>query len=602
MSGRMEIVEWADVSGTGFSPQGRSSGGASPAHWAAAEAMLHEDLGQPPEGIRRTGGHPIWTLRRVPLGDRRTWCFVVQGRRGPFGVAGTSRFGFAPPGMDAYESWETGMAEVAGPHEPPSEDPPTGLLSVVLGGVLLRRPVIPIGTSPADTAWVIQRILGVLPERDARLFSWSTCLLQPPGPATSRVVSGRWPAEFNGWEPELGRAVKQVFAGGPVTKEHVAQFLDDRAAEAGFDDLVDVAAHGRCLPQRRRGDVSLHELILQFRYSPQPVRQEEVPGMLHARQGRIALRDNHRSLVREWARDNPAAAVRHLRAESDPVLGRELTLGLVQAQDGSPENLLGLPTAGKPGSADWLRRLAELLTDACDPDDLLRHAERWRERERPWASYPDLFAARGWLKSLGLTVDDAPGLFPVRKDLIIEELNRHHRITPAALEELHLVRRPVELIEEIAPELRALPPQEAEALIQALSKRTTDRRSARRLQGLKTRLTGVPEPVRPATPKRRRYNPLALILVGAATLVAVLVLLILAPSTGDRSELGRTGPSETDGHSDQGPYRLPAIDEHPEQRRYRLPAIDGHSEPGRSGQRRHGPPGTGAGRPMPGQS
>src|SRR6188508_2307425 len=96
--GSMVMVQWADLTGGGFSRH--ETGPAVPReYWSTAERLLQGDLSQPPERIRATTGHPVWTLRLVPVGGQPVWCFVVQGRRGAYGIAGSCRFAFAPPGM-----------------------------------------------------------------------------------------------------------------------------------------------------------------------------------------------------------------------------------------------------------------------------------------------------------------------------------------------------------------------------------------------------------------------------------------------------------------------------------------------------------------------
>ncbi|MFI1993651.1 hypothetical protein [Actinoplanes sp. NPDC020271] len=530
MNPRLIRVEWADVSGTGFSPQHRDGEEIPPEYWAAAEALLHDDLSQPPEGLRRTGEHPVWTLRRVVVGNARTWCFVVQGRRGPFGVAGACRFGFAPPGMDAYESWKCGVEQVAEPAAPPAEEPPTGILNVVLGGVLLGQRIIPIGRPPADAAWVIRRALSIVPEAEARRWSWSTCLLQPPGAGSPRVVAGRWPADFHEWEPDLGRAVRQTFAGGAVTGRQVAEYLADPAAEKSFEQLVDRAAQGRPHPGRRRGDLSLLELVRQGTGSAPPVRQEEALDMLDTRHGREELARNHRDKVRRIGRDQPAQARRILLTiRIEPVLEHELLAGLIQAQDRTEENPLGLPTGRDPGEADWLRRLAELFRQAYRPEERAGHALRWWQTRRPWKTPMDLVAARDWLLAAGLLVPDAPELFPIRTQVIVGELRRHHRVTAAAREELLHVRRPAELMRVIMEEVPPLPVETSEDLIRTLT--GTDRKAAAELRILVNRASEPP--VTADAGGWSRKNTLMIAAIAVVTLAAMIVILILAPGRTD---------------------------------------------------------------------
>ncbi|WP_430785900.1 hypothetical protein [Actinoplanes sp. G11-F43] len=212
MTDEMVVVQWTDADGLGFSRKGQ--GGAE--YWTAAERLLNTDLAQPPGPILDTGGHPVWTLRHVPVGRRTTWCFVVQGRRGEagLGVAGTCRFAFAPDGMDAAGAWRsgitaTGMTAVA--HGVPAREI-SARVREVLRALDSRYERIAIDLEPAGAAAVIAGVLGSVPEAEARARSWSTCtLLLAPGRARQPAVSGAWPEQFRAWAPQLAATVAASF-------------------------------------------------------------------------------------------------------------------------------------------------------------------------------------------------------------------------------------------------------------------------------------------------------------------------------------------------------------------------------------------------------
>ncbi len=157
----MIIVSYADISATGFSRQEDRQLPAPRAFWQAAEALLLSDVVQPPESIRSTVGEPVWSLRLVTVAGQAYWCFAVQGRGGPFGVAGTCRFGFVrADDTHPVDAWALGSSELTSA-DPPLRAPDAGAVAAaypaVIAAVLLGRHVVEIPLGPVEAAALIPR-------------------------------------------------------------------------------------------------------------------------------------------------------------------------------------------------------------------------------------------------------------------------------------------------------------------------------------------------------------------------------------------------------------------------------------------------------------
>jgi hypothetical protein len=497
MTTGMIMVQWADLTGRGFSPH--EVGPTAPReYWAAAERLLQADLSQPPEGIRSTVGHPIWTLRRVQVQSRWRWCFVVQGRRGPFGVAGTCRFAFATDDLSAWQAWTAGSEIAAGDQGLPSVPHDAGwferTVMQVLGGVVVRQPAIPVAGGPAEAAALIPAALKVLPERQSRAWSWSTCMLQRPDSPELRVVSGAWPDEFRRSEPNRAESIDHWFRRGPVTEEEVKARLTRADVRRGFEDLVHLASTGkRPEPELLRGDHSLDEMLIELGHANHVPTWPDVPSMLETPGGVRRLSAHHRPLVRQWAGHDPATAVARLRADFTAPLAEDVLVGVVGAQDDTSENLLGLPTAAAPELTDWHDHLAALLQSCYrQPGALREHTRQWITPGAVLGNDRDLAAARPWLLRLGLTPRDDPEHFPPSQDIVIDELNGHRAYTARAAEELALARRPLALLDSLAKELQPLPAHTVATVLWMSATRDPGRppdSEARLLQPLTTALT-----------------------------------------------------------------------------------------------------------------
>jgi hypothetical protein len=462
MTNAMIMVQWADLTGRGFSPH--EEGPAAPReYWGAAERLLQADLSQPPEGIRSTVGHPVWTLRRVLVQGRWLWCFVVQGRRGPFGVAGTCRFAFATEGMTALEAWTAGTEIAAGDQRAPAVpyDAERFQLAVMqlLGGIVTKQPAIPVDGDPAQTATIIQAALKVLPERELRAWSWSTCMLQRPDSPDLRVVSGGWPDDFRREEPHRADGIDQLFRRGPVTEADIKNRLKRTEVLRGFEFLVHYAATGqRPDPELLRGDHPLEEMLVELGHANFVPSWTDVPSMLETPGGRRRLAKEHVLLVKQWALNTPTEAVGWLQEELSGPLEDALLAGAVAAQSGTPDNILDLPTAARPEPTAWHKRLATLLVHAYpQPKQLRAVTYRWIGPSGLLGSFPDRIAARAFLLSLGLTMRDDSEYFPPDPHTVVAELNTHHECTAAVTEEVLRAERPLRFLNSLSERLEPLP-------------------------------------------------------------------------------------------------------------------------------------------------
>ncbi|RSM42153.1 hypothetical protein DMB66_55180 [Actinoplanes sp. ATCC 53533] len=470
MTNGMIMVQWADLTGRGFSPH--DVGPTAPReYWAAAERLLQADLSQPPEGIRSTAGHPIWTLRRVHVQGRWLWCFVVQGRRGPFGVAGTCRFAFAAENMSALEAWTAGVEIAAGDQKVPAipydADRFQHVVMQLLGGIVTKQAAIPVDGDPAQTATIIPAALKVLPERELRSWSWSTCMLQRPDSAELRVVSGGWPDDFRREEPHRADTIDQWFRGGPVSEEQIKNRLGRDAVRRGFEFLVHYASTGkRPDPELLRGGHTLDEMLVELGHANHVPEWHDVPSMLETPGGRRRLAEGHLPLVTQWAAREPAEAVCRLREELGAPLAEALLTGVVDAQDGTPDNLLGLPTASRPELTAWHDRLATLLLSAYpQPKRLRAVTEQWISRSGVLGGSTDRVAARPWLQSLGLTTQHDSEYFPPDARIVVSELNTHLVYTQAAHDEVLLTTKPLRFLGTLTKELHPLPSQAVGTLL-----------------------------------------------------------------------------------------------------------------------------------------
>ncbi|MFI6227919.1 hypothetical protein ACIBCR_11460 [Micromonospora echinospora] len=442
----MIVVQYADISAAGFSPQEDSSRRAPRAFWRAAEDLLLSDVVQPPESIRSTVGQPVWSLRPVTVDGVAHWCFAVQGRGGPFGVAGTCRFGFlAADAVHPADAWAQGRDELTA-GDPPARAPDAGAVAAayrtVLTAVLQGRQVVEIPLDAVDAAALIPNVLAALPPGRTRRWSWSTCLLQRPELGSKRVAAGRLPETMAANAPNLARNLERLFA--------VSRDADDAlrfanaAQEFGFDWLVRSTTSGRRLDaELQTVEVNAPQLLERIAARHKDLTLADVPGLLADAAQRPRLL-TVLDLLRRWSKSNVSQALRHVQDNPGSEVRRHVFDALVEVQDGRPDrNVLGLPTASRP-YAGWHGELADLLDHHFDADRLAI-ADFARGLSHPGGVYADLAdrrAARKLWLDLGVGHDLAPDaiLFEASADFVVRELAGQRRIPDVVLDEIGWLR------------------------------------------------------------------------------------------------------------------------------------------------------------------
>lgn len=478
---QLVVVRWADLQGTGFSRQDPRS--APQAFWAAGERLLRTDLSQPPEAVRTTLPHPVWTLRHLEVDGRGHWCFAVQGRRGPFGVAGGCRFGFVPDDVLPAQAWELGRAQVA-EQEPDPAAPAPELVEGVLAGICLGRPRLPVGHDPAAAAAVIAAVLRVVPGPVARRWSWSTCLLFRPEPADRWVVAGLWPPEFERWDPVLAARTAQLFRTPAPTPAELLQEPDGEQLVRHLPGLVRYARAGIELDpelSHTAGDmrevldhVARHELPLTVHDLPAALSWPNGPRKLHA----------DLAVLRDWVDADWPAARAALATQHDQVIVAALFDALLDLQFATAENVLGLPTPAEPADPAWAARLAELIRDVYPQTrDRAHLIERYAAPGGPLEDVDDLRALHEWLRDdLALPLRSHGRLYPARPGAVVALINAERALTRAAEGELRRCPDRLQVVLEGAAHLAALSPDNAADLVDALAPRKNGQGEARRDQ------------------------------------------------------------------------------------------------------------------------
>lgn len=472
MNEQMVMVQWADLTGGGFR---RHEVGAPAAreYWAAAEQLLQSDLSQPPEGIRSTVGHPVWTLRRVAVRGRSTWCFIVQGRRGPFGVAGSCRFAFAPEQMPALEAWRAGRAVAAADYEPiaglPATDDDLGttfadVLGDVLGALVVGRPAVPVDVPPELAAVLIPRVIAQLPETVAQAWSWSTCTLKRP--EVRRLVSGRWPDDFRLTDPARAGAIDQIFRNGIPSRQEVKQLLASEEATTGLEWLVDYALKARRPRPELLAYGDLNRMVVDLGQEKRPPDVRQVPLRLTDKHGRRTLHQ-HPHLVRQWAAEHPRDAQQRIgTVEDDPALYRQIVYGLVEAQSSTADNVMELPDNDAPGLTKWAETLADELKDAYPRKELRAMLLGWTKPGHVYADLNDRAAARDWFHRMGFTPDHEPLLFEPRPQWVAATVNQQHgTMSPPVSWEIQSADHPLSFVESLADQLAPMRARDAAELI-----------------------------------------------------------------------------------------------------------------------------------------
>ncbi|AGZ41546.1 hypothetical protein [Actinoplanes friuliensis] len=479
----MIVVRWADLAGTGFSRHEPKS--APPAYWAVAERLLRSDLSQPPEAFLTTIPHPIWTLRHLDVEGRGHWCFAVQGRKGPFGVAGGCRFGFVPDEVLPAEAWELGREQVAPEDSAVAPQAPSDLIEGVLGGVCRRQSRLPVGNDPATAAAVIGAALRVVPTRIARQWTWSTCLLFRPEAADRWVIAGLWPPEFEHSDRVMAGRMAQHFRTPAPRPSDLHHEQDGELLARCLPDLARYAQAGIALdPALLLTAEDMRPVLDHVARNELPITVHDLPAAFFWPNGLKRLRDDPR-VLHEWVELDWRAARRGLTIQNDPKVRTELFEALLELQDTTSENVLGFPTPSEPPDpvlADLLA--AMLLKGARQAKDRARYLEELTEPGGPLADVRDLRALHTWFQEkLSLSPRTFGRLYPPRPDAVVAMINEAGTLTEDAKAELKRSEDRLQIVSEAASRLTAMDAGEAAHLIDFLvPKRRPELSAARRDQ------------------------------------------------------------------------------------------------------------------------
>lgn len=411
------LVEYADRTGRGFSllDQARRRTEVAALQEVAA-GLVRSTVEQPKVD---TGSHPVHGLLQVTSGGRAYWCFHVQGRRGPFGAAGTCQFVFGDattwsPG----ELWAWGSQHCLGglvrADATPRKVPSGGSVAVadgVLRDLAEGRMRIALDRDPQGVAALLTGLLPTLPRDVVARYWWRTCLLERPTTTNQPIVAGGWPDDLRALQARHAELVdawleRHVLPGvAPVT-----------LTKARENALVWLAKHVAGSSPRIRPDVEVRDMggLLDWIGTTElPIEVEQVAGYLsqpHLNQPLAASAD----VVAQWGRDHPQQARTHLveKTGTDEIQ-KALLAGMWKAAAEDGCNELCIPPTPEPVTG-WRHRLATAIRMR-HPDDPAAIADDLAALRRAGValvSHADLVAARNWLCSLDLTPETHPQFFP----------------------------------------------------------------------------------------------------------------------------------------------------------------------------------------------
>lgn len=421
---KLTIVEFADVSGTGFDRQPDPAQPVDREYWACAQKLLARDVVQPPELIKATRGHPVWGMRRTLVGGQRMWCFWIQGRGGEFGPAGTCRFGFSDTAEHPVLVWRAGVEQVARQPLEQAKPEDAEALFQVIGSIGIGSKRIPIPGTPAQAARVIGGVLGVLPPAEIEERVWATCLLQPLD--DQAVVAAPLPEAIAvaQYVKRIDRTLGSTMGGGMdlvVTQLQTLLRVPDRVE--GVKRLAGHAMRGEFIYERLRSRPrTFVELLDCVNNELGDLTAPQVPGLLEDPAGRERLM-SARPLVEEWVDTDPDGALKKVRKLALQPLVEWIFAGLVEYQKGADREVIGWPTPPRAGEADelWPAKLGELLR-RCYPKptglvEFIKDLER-----RGVLSRGDLVRGRETLFAAGLKPKSARDLFPLTAEVIAASL------------------------------------------------------------------------------------------------------------------------------------------------------------------------------------
>jgi hypothetical protein len=476
----MHIVQYADLTGAGFSRHEVPGERVDHKFWRAAQALVQREVGQPPSTLRTTVKHPVWGLRRVQVEGEYWWCFSVQGRGGDrFGVAGTCRFGFSPDGARPVDVWRVGVDRVvAGDPQVPEvkADPNPDMkdaLAKVFAGLALDLPAVLIPGSPTDAATIIEHVLDLLPVAVVRTRTWSTCLLQRHDLQRAGLVAARWPPDFEQADTRLSTQINQGLPSKPSKSDDVAQQRGEEKAlavwllAAGGNGLRQLAAEedqpsvprnaavDRGGGPRQLGSATVMDAWLNRVYRKCGGITEANVGaqvMVPAQHDRL-LRQ-HFDYIERWARTRPAEALQAVKDLADGKMRDVLFDLLVGGLHRTKTNTIGLPTAMQPVPSRWCIDLANLLRRYVERKGLSVETFASDLRGSVLKSGADFYAARMLWSRLGYEPRDDD--YVVRS--IVDEIARTDRMSAEAHDALMGMRQPIQQLVDVARERPGVAP------------------------------------------------------------------------------------------------------------------------------------------------
>ncbi|MGD9525205.1 hypothetical protein [Pseudonocardia sp.] len=402
------LVEFADRVGLGFKLLNKARRSEVSILQDAAASLLSA-VGQPKLD---TGTLPVHGLMYVSVARRRYWCFHVQGRRGPFGAAGTCQFVFAdaaswPPG----ELWRWCVQRCAdGPFRAgvQQREAPSGGNSVLAQRVLRElttgRARISLAIDPETASALLTGLLQVLPLDVVARYWWRTCLLEPPTRSEQPVVAGRWPDVLRKRRGDQAKRVDEWLGSSSPSltpaQEKAMVWLADFVSEPTADFAT---------PSTVRGMGGLLDWLATEKLR---LTIDRVAGLLDADDpdGRLV---GDVPLVTLWAQRQPTAARMYLLAGSGGAdVQKALFEGLWTTAVTNHVDELHVPPA--KSTAEWRERLAAAMRARRNDDVAAIAGDLAQLQQVGLAPTTDegLAAARAWLMDLGLTAATHPEFFP----------------------------------------------------------------------------------------------------------------------------------------------------------------------------------------------
>lgn len=421
------LVEWGG--GSGFQPYTPPGEVPPPAAFVAATTkMINYPVVQPKESLGDPDRCPVWSLLATFVeGFGTYWCFTVQGRSGAFRRSGTCQFLFAPTQIHPAEVWRYATTLVApdgrlGPiqvrRQVPFQLPEPDELAAPLAALHAGHPLIAVDGEPLAVAGKIAALLAVLPTAEVHARVWSTFLLSEPVLNEHPVLSGHWPSSLAEKSDSARRVRRWLGEAAPVVEPL------GRREEQALGLLAGWGCANELLAPEHQSLPDLPALVAVLVREQLPIPPENVPELIHRDPGRLHS-DRGRQALRDWAQDEPKAAVAFL---SEKLVPAELvstvfdSLFAVHEAGGNP---MSFPPASAP--ARWQMELAEAVRSRFPTvQERLAFAERTLFAPgRPMTEPASRNAALPWLESIGLTMDD----FPPSVEIIAKALRLGRPIT-----------------------------------------------------------------------------------------------------------------------------------------------------------------------------